>query len=127
MTADDIIHLQDVTSTSGGVTVSIQQEGLDTLTILGNSQTNLAALVVNNIAGKNQVANATNIANGGVVVLRTSTIAAKDTPEIVIDALSALGASSQSNNIQQFRGTPYGATVGPVTACAAAGASVSSC
>jgi hypothetical protein len=122
MTADDIIHLQDVTSTSGGVTVEIQQDGLDILDVTGNSQTNLAALVVNNIAGKNQIANAINIANGGVVVLRTG--ATTNNAEIIIDALSALGTSTQNNNIQQFRGTPSGVTLGPVKACVAAGAAV---
>jgi hypothetical protein len=120
MTADDIIHLQDVTSTSGGVTVSIQQEGLDTLTILGNSQTNLAALVVNNIAGKNQVANATNIAAGGGIFLPAS-------GNLTIDAIDNIVGGSQVNNISQYRGTPAGVTVGPTKACAAAGAAVVGC
>ena len=61
-----------------------------------NSQTNLVALVVNNVSGLNQVGNAINVQSNGV--------------NLVGDSLSVPGGSGQSggqhNVLSQYRGTP---------------------
>lgn len=65
------------------------------------AQDGLAALIVNNVAGRNLVANAVNIAAGTVDLTATPSISA-----------SGGAGTNQLNVIRQFRGTPIGATVG---------------
>ena len=59
-----------------------------------NSQTDLVALTVNNVFGFNQVANGLNISSGAI-------------NDSGIVAASTGTASNQSNDIAQFRGSPY--------------------
>jgi len=66
------------------------------MTIDSNSQTNLVALVVNNIAGLNQVGNAINIKGGGVSLTDSA---------LAVTAAGGQGGG-QSNVINQYRGTP---------------------
>jgi hypothetical protein len=65
------------------------------------AQDSLAALIVNNVAGRNLVANAVNIAAGTVDLGASPAISA-----------SGGAGASQLNSIKQFRGTPIGATIG---------------
>ncbi len=58
-------------------------------------QTNLVALVVNNVAGLNQVANGVNLSAFGVTLDHPLTLGA-----------GQISAGSQSNVINQYRGTP---------------------
>jgi len=67
-----------------------------TLTFGDDAQTNIAALVLNNVSGLNQVANAINIQGGGVTI----------TPVALATSNQLFDASSQSNFIIQYRGTP---------------------
>lgn len=66
------------------------------MTIDTNSQANLIALVVNNVAGLNQVGNAINMKGGGVSLTDNA---------LVVSAGAAQGGG-QSNVINQYRGTP---------------------
>ena len=64
--------------------------------ISNDSQTNLTALIVNNVTGLNQVATGINIANGGITL---------DTGLLSVSAIGGSHAG-QTNAISQFRGTP---------------------
>jgi len=66
------------------------------MTIDTNSQTNLVALVVNNVAGLNQVGNAINLRSGGVSLTDSALVVSAGTGQ----------AGGQSNVINQYRGTP---------------------
>ena len=66
------------------------------MTIDSNSQTNLVAMVVNNVAGLNQVGNAINLKSGGVSLTDSA---------LVVSAGAGQGGG-QSNVINQYRGTP---------------------
>jgi hypothetical protein len=71
------------------------------------SQAGLLALVVNNVVGMNQVANALNIAAASVQY---------NPAGLGFIAASTQGASvTQSNTINQFRGTPFARPLNPVT------------
>ena len=59
-----------------------------------DAQTNLTALIVNNVFGFNQVANGLNISSGAI-------------SSDGIQAATAGTSSNQSNKIHQFRGAPY--------------------
>jgi hypothetical protein len=83
-----------VESVSGDITVD--QNGTLTLDIATGSQTTLAALVLNNVVGLNQVATGLNILGAGVTVL----------PVNPGPAVQFFGAPSQDNTIRQCRGTP---------------------
>jgi hypothetical protein len=102
MTADQIVHLANITSLEGGVNVDVEEDPLYQMNIASNSQNNLSALVVNNVLGKNLVANAINISSG-VISLGDGI----STP--FIGASSGGGNTAQTNKICQFRGTPVGA------------------
>ena len=65
--------------------------------ISDSSQTSLVALIVNNVAGLNQVATGINIGSSGPIAIGT---------DISIPAAGGVQAGLQSNTIQQFRGTP---------------------
>jgi hypothetical protein len=68
--------------------------------ILGNgAQSDLAALVVNNVVGINLVASAVNIASGRLLVPSGVGLDVGGTGQNV--------GASQSNIINQFRGTPF--------------------
>jgi len=104
MSADVIIHVEDVEVSAidgdSEVSVSVLQDSENSLTLGSDSQTTLAALVVNNISGKNQVANGINIA-GGSIALNVANLGLNG-------ALQNVNAT-QSNTIQQYRGTPINA------------------
>lgn len=65
--------------------------------IESNSQTNMVALVVNNVTGLNQVGNAINVQGNGVNLTDTS---------VMVGGGSGAGGSGQHNVINQYRGTP---------------------
>jgi hypothetical protein len=101
--ADKIIAVSDIGQNS---TVNISQMNAQTITqtIESDSQSTLAALAINNVAGSNQVANGTNMTSRGATVIGN----AAGTPLIVVDSLSpgTNYAGTQRNTINQFRGTP---------------------
>lgn len=76
--------------------INVTQDGTMTLEILTGSQTSLAALVLNNVVGMNQVANGVNIMGGGVTL----------SPLAMSTATQFFGAPSQLNDVKQCRGTP---------------------
>jgi len=98
--ADDIVE-----TVSGDITVN--QNGLATLELVGGSQTALSALVVNNIVGLSQVAN-------GVNVLAASVGLNPGLPALQFTQSTGLTSTlSQTNTINQFRGTPYSRPAAP--------------
>jgi len=88
--ADDIVE-----TVSGDLFVN--QNGVNNLTLDGTAQNQLAALVVNNIVGLSQVANAVNIQSGTVGLVPLS-----------VTQTPGSTRGTQSNTINQFRGSPYG-------------------
>jgi len=88
--ADQIIDVGDGSTVTYNPTTRIASD------ISNDSQTNLTALIVNNVTGLNQVATGINIANGGIELSSG------------LLSVSAIGGSNagQANNISQFRGTP---------------------
>jgi len=95
----------DVIITGGGVSGSIyvDVDPVFAMTLDTTSQSNLLALVVNNIVGMSQVANATNISGAGVTLV-----------PLAIGPTSSNGRAAQANTINQFRGTPYSRPLAPV-------------
>jgi hypothetical protein len=104
MSADVIIHIEDVeieTQTGDGeVSVDLLQNSEASLVLGPTTQTNLAALVLNNVSGKNQVANGINV-SGGPVALNAANVGINGAAQNVF--------SVQANTINQFRGTPINA------------------
>jgi hypothetical protein len=91
--ADQIVHAES----EDGVAVAVAfQAPITDLFLGGTAQQDLAALVVNNVVGMNQVANAINIAGGSINFGPTQ--------------INGVGGTNrgmdQSNNITQYRGTP---------------------
>jgi hypothetical protein len=107
MAADVIIHIEDVSiDNSNGTTpadvdfgVSVSKGATTSLVIGSEAQSDLAALVVNNVAGKNLIANAINISSGNLD-FRGGAAA------FVIVGGGASMRSEQTNVISQYRGTP---------------------
>jgi hypothetical protein len=99
--ADKIIG---VIGAGGTVNVSQMNAATVTQSILENSQTTLAALALNNVAGMNQVANGFNMTSRGATVIGN----AAGTPLIVVDSLApgSTYGGEQRNTINQYRGTP---------------------
>jgi len=97
MYADQIID-----STAGDIFVTRQISPM--LTFDNGAQANLAALVLNNVAGLNQVATAINILGGGVTL----------SPLALATSQQDFGTSSQSNTIVQYRGTPLSRPEAPI-------------
>lgn len=64
--------------------------------IESNSQTNLVALVVNNVSGMNQVGNAINVQSGGVSLVGESLLVGAGNGQ----------SGGQHNVLSQYRGTP---------------------
>jgi hypothetical protein len=90
-TADVIIDVAADGTVSYTPSMNIQS------TIDGTAQTNLVALVVNNVAGLNQVSNGVNIL-GNTMTLNSSGIA--------ITGNAATSGGAQSNGLAAYRGTP---------------------
>jgi len=96
------------------VDVSEMDSSSVSLIVDSNSQNNLAALIVNNVGGRNQVATGINASSQGATVIGNSAGLAL----VVFDSSIAGTADygqDQTNTINQFRGTPYQqfAPVGP--------------
>src|SRR5574341_153925 len=89
ITADHIINVGD------GSTVTYNPSTTITMSIDGGAQTNLVALVINNVAGLNQVGNGVNLASGGLNLGSTLTVTAGNG-----------GVGNQSNTLGAWRGTP---------------------
>lgn len=70
---------------------------LFTMTLQAGSQTDLAALVVNNTVGQNQLATGVNIASGAVAVLDSA-------GKLLLDGSTGTIGTNQSNTICQARG-----------------------
>jgi len=98
--ADDIVE-------TGSGDITVYQNGLATLSLDSTSQTTLSALVVNNIVGLSQIANGINVLAASVG-LNPGLPAAQFTQSTGLS--SALG---QTNNIIQYRGTPYSRPAAP--------------
>jgi len=79
--------------------VQFNMTPLFTLTLQAGSQTDLAALVVNNLVGQNQLATGVNIASGAVAVLDSA-------GKLLVDGSGGTVNTNQSNKITQCRGTP---------------------
>jgi hypothetical protein len=136
MAADVIIHIEDVsiTNTTEDGTgdnepvefgVSVVKGAVTSMSVGAGAQSDLAALVVNNVAGKNLIANGINIrSGGGTFVVDVG---------IVADSLGIPVAGGQSNNISQYRGTPANAPqpavvgIATPTGCGISGSGVFSC
>lgn len=85
--------------------ISVHTNGTISLLLEADSQTGLAALVVNNIAGLNQVATAVNILSGDINFIGGISLANAGTQNIPL---------AQTNNITQCRGTPCTRPPAPV-------------
>ena len=93
--ADQIISVDGQATVTYNPITNIAQD------ISDFSQTNLIALVVNNVAGINQVANGINIGNSGMNVTGTA-----PTASLAIGFAGGNIPGGQHNTIDQFRGTP---------------------
>jgi hypothetical protein len=106
MSADVIVHVEDVEIASSvgdaELSVGVEKAGESSLSLGTGAQNTLAALVVNNVAGRNQVANGINIVGGTLTV-------GSATPNVAIVSGGAGAVASQSNTIGQYRGTPINA------------------
>jgi hypothetical protein len=108
ITADKIIKVDVESQGSSDVDVS----EIDNSTVAGvistGSQTNLSALAVNNIVGRNQVGTALNVVTAGALSIGDQ----GGTPRLSFGVPAVGGQSvnsvAQSNTINQYRGTPQG-------------------
>jgi hypothetical protein len=129
MSADLIIHVEDVLMDNSSTdeadtefTIDVQKSAIASVAIEGAAQSDLAALVVNNAAGKVLLANAINIAGG-----QTQSGIDDGTPRVSVGASAQAINNSQSNVINQYRGTPINAPTpavvfsGTGTGCIVAG------
>jgi len=82
---------------TGGSSVFYAPQTTIGMKIETNSQTNLVALIVNNVSGMNQVGNAVNVQGNGVGLTGDG---------LVVGAGAASQAGGQYNAISQYRGTP---------------------
>jgi hypothetical protein len=136
MAADVIIHVEDVSIDNSNSTtpadvefgIDVVKGSLTNMTVGAGAQSNLAALVVNNVAGKNLIANAINIASG------TIQNANGNQPGLpIIGASGTMNTAGQSNTISQFRGTPANAPqpavvgIATPTGCGISGVGLFSC
>ena len=98
----DVIVDAVATSAVSATAVAFIDEFDDILLALAlNAQSSLVALVVNNVAGFNQVANGVNIHSAANVFVPSSA------GGVQVDGGGfAAGAATQSNTINQYRGTP---------------------
>lgn len=99
-------YADQIVETEAG-NVEVTQNGVQTLELATGSQTALSALLVNNVVGLSQVANAVNVVNGGIQ-------ANPGFPAFLVGAVTDLrGAGAQTNTVIQFRGTPYSRPAAP--------------
>jgi len=101
--ADVIIHVDVEADDEVDVDIDVEQDPFFELDLAETVQQTLGALVVNNVVGKNLLANATNIAAGNVPaaagqVQQASTITGNGGPT----------STKQANTVNQFRGSPFG-------------------
>jgi hypothetical protein len=99
-TADVIIDA------GAGSTVTYNPTFFASQTITEGSQTDLVALVVNNVVGMNQVGNGVNIAASNTAGTPAVTVG----PQISISQTGNTTAGNQGNTLQGYRGTPFGFT-----------------
>lgn len=105
MAADVIVHIEDVEIDSAGEVefeVFVLKNATTSMVVGAGAQSSLAALVVNNVAGKNLIANAINI-QGGNITLGDGVVGH------FIGQAGQGNTGGQSNTISQFRGTPANA------------------
>jgi hypothetical protein len=93
---------QIVETVSGDVFV--EQNGVQTLSLDGTSQQTLAALVVNNIVGLSQVANAVNVMAQSILLNVGGT---------TLNGTFIAVGQTQTNNVTQYRGTPFSRPAAP--------------
>ncbi len=98
----DVIVDTVAVSTAGTAfaTSSIFEQADYVLALAANAQTSLAALVVNNVVGQNLVATGVNIANGGSSAIGQAA-------GFQFDGGNAAAFTTQTNTINQFKGTPF--------------------
>jgi hypothetical protein len=109
ITADKILVVGVESSGDAVVDVSELNKAVVVLTVDTGSQSNLAAIVVNNVVGKNQVASAINISSGGAVVIGSEAFGAAVVARVQFDGNvggNSTLTGSQANTISQYRGTP---------------------
>jgi hypothetical protein len=83
---------------TGSGDIFVTQDGIASLALDGTAQNSLVALVVNNVVGLSQVANAVNIQSGSIQL----------SLPLFVNQTPGSTRGSQSNTINQFRGSPYG-------------------
>jgi hypothetical protein len=105
--ADKITKVSVVSSGDAFVDVSEIDKSLTTLLVQTESQTDLAALILNNVAGRNQVATAINVASNGAVVIGNKEGVALVVFDSTQSGAASLSGLNQSNTINQYRGTPF--------------------
>jgi len=104
--ADKISRVRVNSTGDAYVDVSEMDSSTVTVIVQSDSQTNLAALVVNNIGGKNQIASAFNVAANGAVKIGDANAVPSVLFDGTVNGLATFGGG-QSNEINQFRGTPF--------------------
>jgi len=104
ITADKINFTEVESAGDAHVDVSELDKSIATLVVQSFSQTNLAAIAVNNVVGRNQVATAMNANTNGSLLIGNQ--AANPQVAFVGSASTAKLNGSQSNTINQYRGTP---------------------
>jgi hypothetical protein len=135
MAADVIIHVEDVSIDNSNSTtpadvdfaINVSKGGLTSMVIGSGAQSDLAALVVNNVAGKNLIANAINIQGGNLQLGNGSA------GNNFLNQSGQGNTGGQSNVISQFRGTPANAPqpavvgIATPTGCGISGVGLFSC
>jgi len=106
MSADKMTRVRVDSEGDAFVDVEETDSSIVTLNVHAASQTDLAALFVNNIAGKNQIASATNITTHGTVAIGLDSGVNALVFDAPIDGTAAY-AAIQINEINQYRGTPH--------------------
>jgi len=106
VSADKITHVFVESAGDATVDVSETDESTYIVHVDTDSQTDLAALFVNNIAGMNQIASATNITAHGSMALGLDN---GDNALIFDSPINGIAeyAGAQVNLINQYRGTPH--------------------
>jgi hypothetical protein len=106
ISADKISRVRVNATGHATVDVSEMDSSVISVVVDTGSQTNLAALVVNNVGGKNQIATGINVVSNGAVAIGNDAAV----PLVIVDSTqngSGSYGGGQSNVINQFRGTPY--------------------
>jgi hypothetical protein len=114
ITADKINYTEVESSGDAHVDVSELDKSIQTLVIQSLSQNNLAAIVVNNVVGRNQVATGFNVSSQGPALVGNQNGKAQVAFVAPTNGFGDYRANTQSNTINQYRGTPFDQSKLPV-------------